>query len=99
VAVTIGRPDPQETTMTRADFIGSKQRARAEECKQHGCCVIHSVKRTCGHTDRLHDSSSRAAGTNHRLQVWRSTRCEDCTGMAEQGIIILDNHPTFAAAL
>lgn len=82
--------------MTRATFIGSKQRAAAAPCSDHPCCVIHTVKRACGHIDGRHDTNRFAERTNKQLQVWKATRCDECDGMAEQGIHILNNFPVFA---
>jgi hypothetical protein len=82
--------------MTRAAFIGSKQRAAATTGAEHPLCVVHTVKRSCGHLDARHDTNRFAQTTNKQLQVWRSTGCDECEGMAEQGISILNNFPVFA---
>lgn len=81
--------------MTKADFIGGKQIGRAARCTQHICCSIHTVKRTCGHTDKMHASCRFARDTSARLALWKHTPCADCECMADQGIFILDNAPAF----
>jgi hypothetical protein len=88
----------EEPIMTKAAFIGSKEAARAETCKQHGCCNIHTVKRACGHVDRRHEASRNSSGTHSRLTFWRRSVCDECLIMAEQGIVILANFPVFQSA-
>lgn len=81
--------------MTKAAFIGGKQIKRAGKCTQHVCCHVHTITRTCGHVDRLHESSRTAEGTNARVAMWRRSDCADCESMAMFGIFILDNKPAF----
>jgi hypothetical protein len=81
--------------MTKSAFIGGKQIGRAAKCADHACCHIHTITRTCGHVDGLHESSRTAEGTNTRIAMWRRSACGDCSAMADQGIVILNNLPVF----
>lgn len=70
------------------------------DLKDHLGCYVHPVKRSCGHVDALHYGDPRRGSAQEvyrqRRLLHERTRCADCEGMADQGFVVLDNHPAFA---
>ena len=61
-----------------------------KDCKVHAVCMVHPVRRACGHVDELHFTDR--CSFWRRLKVYRSVPCGECQALATFGFVILDNH-------
>jgi hypothetical protein len=83
--------------MCKMSRLEAKDWAKGGKCNHgHVCCKVHEVTRDCGHTDRLHYSD--LCRFWDRRTMHQATQCGECAGMADQGIVILDNHFQLAVA-
>ena len=84
--------------MARTSNPDAAARAKGADCtiKGHICCKVHQVKRSCGHVSELHYGDRRPFLKTRAFD--QTVPCLDCQCMEEQGIVILNNFPVFAAA-